>query len=406
MASYGENSPIGAEPLAAEGMTRSTLSKVVTGLAVIIGVYHLFYLLGGFGYLEIFWLGPQHRGLSFFFLMILTFLIHPGRKGARQGLAWYDFVLIIASSVPVLYFAFFYETVLEHFSFGTSLPYEQVMGIVFFIVVLEAIRRTVGWGMVVIVLFFLIHPLIAEYFPGVLHGRGFSISRWVNTLFLGEDGVLGMPANIAATMVFAFVLFGQIINITGGGSYFIDVAQSLLGHMRGGPAKGAIVASGLFGMISGSTIANIATTGTFTIPLMKRIGYSSDFAGGVESVASNGGQIMPPIMGIVAFVMASFLEMSYIKICFYALLPAVLYYIAVFVMVDLQAVKLRLKGLPRSELPSFKKIFWRGWFLPIPIFVLIYLLAVLRYSPEKAALFSVGALVICTLFSRTTRLSP
>ena len=406
MVSQGESSPRDAELAAAEGTKRGTLGKVVTVLAVIIGLYHLFYLLGAFGYLKIFWLAPQHKAISFFCLMMVTFLIYPGRKAPRQGVRWYDFVLIIASSVPMLYMAFFYETVLEHFTFGTSEPYERVLGIIFLIVVLEAIRRTVGWGMVVIVVFFIIHPLISEYLPGVFHGRGFSIARLVNMLYLGEDGVLGMPASIAATMVFAFILFGQVINTTGGATYFIDVAQSLLGHMRGGPAKGAIVASGLFGMISGSTIANIATTGTFTIPLMKRIGYPADFAGGVESVASNGGQIMPPIMGIVAFVMASFLEMSYIKICFYALLPAVLYYIAVFVMVDLQAVKLGLRGLPRSELPSFKKIFWRGWFLPIPIFVLIYLLAVLRYSPEKAALYSVAALVLCTLFSRRTRLTP
>jgi len=385
---------------------KSMLAKVTTVLMVTFGIYHILYLVGTLGYLDIVFLAPQHRALSFFQLLLVTFLINPARKGPRHTLPWYDYLFIAACAIPMLYMVFFYELVLEHFTFGRATTLEIALGITFFIATLEAIRRTVGWGMVIIVIFFLIHPLIAQYMPGIFHGRGFSVARCINTIFLGEDGVLGLPANVAATILFAFILFGQMINITGGGSYFIDVAYSLLGHVRGGPAKGAIVASGLFGMISGSTIANVATTGTFTIPLMKKIGYSPEFSGGVESVASNGGQIMPPIMGIVAFVMASFLEMPYIQLCFYALLPAVLYYVAVFLMVDLQAVKLGLKGLPREELPSFKKIFWRGWFLPIPLFVLIYLLAVLRYSPEKAALYSVAALLLFSLFNSKTRITP
>lgn len=381
------------------------LDRVITILAIIIGIYHLIYLSGGLAYLKITWLSPQHKALSFFSLMLLTFLVHPGKSGPRRRLAWYDWLLIVASSVPMLYMAIFYKTVLEHTTLGSALPYEIVFGIAFFIAVIEAVRRTVGWSMVAVILFFLVHPFIGHHLPGIFYSRAFSVGRWTNVLFLGEDGVLGIPANVAVTMVFAFIIFGQVINATGGGAYFIDLAQSLLGHVRGGPAKGAVVASAMFGTISGSTIANVATTGTFTIPLMKRLGYSSAFAGGVEAVASNGGQIMPPIMGIVAFVMASFLEMSYIKICFYALLPAILYYVAVFVMVDLEAVKLGLKGMPRSELPSFKNIFWRGWFLPIPLIVLVYLLAVLRYSPEKAALYSIAVLVLFSIFSKRTRLT-
>jgi TRAP transporter 4TM/12TM fusion protein len=239
---------------------------------------------------------------------------------------------------------------------------------------LEASRRLLGWPFLSILLLFLFYALFSFLFPGGLYGKGVSWSRLANFLYLDPQGVLGVAIQVAATIVFAFVFFGQMLFKTGGGDFFNGLATSLMGRYRGGPAKAAIIASSLFGTMSGSAVANVVTTGTVTIPLMKKTGYSAHFAGAVEATASSGGQIMPPIMGAAAFLMATFLGIPYFKVAISAAIPAVLYYMALLIQVDLRAAQKGLKGLPREAIPKVSIIFRKGWPYLIPFLVLIYTL--------------------------------
>ena len=386
---------------------KGTMAVLVTAIAVVMCLYHLLYASGAFMALKIYIVAGPHRALCLAFVTALTFLIYPASKSSPQDkLSWYDIVILVLGLSGSCYLAFFYKIVRYHAAYGFAQPYEIVLAIFTFLAVLEGVRRTVGWGMFYIVAFFLIHPFVCQYFPSIFHGRGYSLGRVVNQLFITNNGVFGVAMGVAASIIIIFIIFGQFLSTSGGGKFFINIAMSLLGHVRGGPAKGAIIASALFGTLSGSSAANVATTGVITIPLMKNIGYRPYFAGAVEAVASNGGQLVPPIMGAVAFLIADFLNMPYIQVCAAALLPSILYFLALFVMVDLEAVKTNLRGLPRSELPSIKKTMKEGWHFLIPLFGLIFLLAVLLYSPEKSCFWALVVLVVISMFDKESRLGP
>jgi len=266
--------------------------------------------------------------------------------------------------------------------------YDVIFGFLIILITLEITRRCIGWVLPIIATVFFVYAMIGPYIPGYFGHHGYSFVRIVGYV-MGLDGVLGLPLGVASTYVFLFLIFGSFLNTFGGSGFFIDLATSLFGHSRGGPAKIAIIASSLFGMISGSAVANTVGTGSFTIPLMKKIGYKPEFAGAVEAVASTGGQIMPPIMGAGAFVIADIVGIPYISVAAVAIIPALLYYICVFSMVDLEAVNIGLVGIPRNKLPNLKKIILSQGYLFIPVLVLVYLLVVVRTSPIRAALMSI-----------------
>jgi TRAP transporter 4TM/12TM fusion protein len=271
------------------------------------------------------------------------------------------------------------------------------MGIVTIIVVLEAARRAVGLGMTLIGVFFIAYafagsrgelPFLADWMPGILNHRGYSLDRVASQMTLGAEGIFGIPLGVAATFVFIFVLFGAFLEVTGAGKFFIDLAYAAAGKQRGGPAKAAVIASAGMGSISGSAIANVVTTGAFTIPLMKKLGYRPAQAGGIEAAASTGGQIMPPLMGAGAFLMSEFTRVPYVDIVLVSIFPAVLYFGTVYLLVHIAAVKQGMTGLSAEELPSVRKVLAEGWHFLLPLVALVLLL-VAGYSPMRVGFYAI-----------------
>jgi TRAP transporter 4TM/12TM fusion protein len=339
----------------------------------------------------------QYLGVVFGLVIAASFLLFPIRKGkALNRLPWYDFCFAILAIMSGLYVSVNYEILAVESGLITQ---ERVLlGLIAVLLVLESSRRVVGLPFVIIMLPFLFYALFSSHFPGILGMRSIPFTSLVTFLYLDEQGIFGVPLNVSATIVLVFVLFGQVLSVIGGGKVFIDIAFSLMGRYRGGPAKVAVIASSLFGSISGSAVANVVTTGVFTIPLMKRSGYPPYFAGAVEAVASTGGQIMPPIMGAAAFLMATFLNIPYSEIAIAAIIPATLYYLAVFIQVDLRAAKLDLKGMPSEQIPNFWRVVLKGWTFVLPFLVLIGLLFFFGWEPESSGLITAGgslALGLC-----------
>ena len=273
----------------------------------------------------------------------------------------------------------------------------MIIGVMTTVVVLEAARRAVGLGMTVIGLLFVAYafagargelPWLADWLPGVLSHRGYSIERLASQLTLGAEGIFGIPLGVAATFVFVFVLFGAFLEVTGAGQFFIALAYAVTGRQRGGPAKAAVLASAGMGSISGSAIANVVTTGAFTIPLMKRLGYSKAQAGGIEAAASTGGQIMPPLMGAGAFLMSEYTQLPYIHIVLVSIFPAVLYFGVVFLLVHITALKQGMEVTPAGELPNTRDVLAEGWHFLLPIALLLWLL-VAGYSPMRVGFYAI-----------------
>lgn len=276
---------------------------------------------------------------------------------------------------------------------GMATPTDLVVGGILTLVLLEGTRRSIGWFLPALAALFLFYGLFGNYFPPPLTTIPHDVQRVVGDLFITTNGIFGVPAGVSSTVVAIFIIFAAFLREFGGGQAFIDLARAWFGFLRGGPAKIAIVASGFMGMVSGSAVANVAATGAFTIPLMKQIGFKPRFAGAVEAAASTGGQLMPPIMGAAAFIMAEFLAIPYVEIIIAAVIPAFLYYIVLFLFIDHEAVLQGIKGLPRSELPNGRKVLRQTWYLFIPLGVLIWALVIARYSPMFSASWSLIAVV-------------
>jgi TRAP transporter 4TM/12TM fusion protein len=293
----------------------------------------------------------------------------------------------------------------SRYSYVTPLTgYEVAAGCVGVLLLLEAARRSMGLGLPVIAIVFLAYTFAGPYLPGILSHQGFSLMWAVDHIFFTTEGIWGIPAGVSATFIVMFIIFAAFLEQSKGGDFFIDLSLGLFGRARGGPAKAAIFASGFMGMLSGSAVANVVTTGAFTIPLMQRLGYSSRFSGAVESVASSGGQLMPPIMGAAAFIIAEFLGMPYIKVAAAAAVPAFLYYFSAFSMVHFEALRINLKGLPASELPKVRKTLVYGFQFIIPVAVLVYLL-VKGNSPMRAGLWAILITILVSYIRVETRLS-
>lgn len=339
---------------------------------------------------------PQiQRAVHLGFVLTLIYLLYPARATGRlDRLAWYDVLLAAAGAAVCGYIVWNYDVIV--LDAGPPTDMDFYFGCASVVLVLEATRRIVGLPITLVAAAFLLYALLGEHVPGILGHPGFSLRRIIGHMYLTTEGLFGSPLAVSASFVFLFVLFGAFLHSTGLGKFFIDLALAAAGRYVGGPAKVAVLASGFFGTISGSSVANTVSTGTFTIPLMKSVGYRGSFAGAVEAASSTGGQIMPPIMGAAAFIMAQFLGVGYLEIAKAALIPALLYYLAVGFMVHMEAKRLGLKGIPRERLPRVWVVLREGGYLLIPIMALVYLL-VEGYTPLKAAYYCIVTTVVISV---------
>ena len=316
----------------------------------------------------------------------MAFLMLPALRETERTVApWYDVAAATASFVALVYVTVNYSAIVNLIFSAPASAY--VPGVVIVVLLLEAVRRATGWALVVIISIFLLYGLFGDMMPGRLSGRSQSWEMLASYMAVDSNGILGLPLGVAATIVVAFILFGNLLAATGGSKFFTDAALLAMGRFRGGSMKIAVLASALFGSISGSAVANVVATGVVTIPMIKRDGYPAHKAGAIEAVSSTGGQMMPPVMGAAAFLMAEFLQISYAEVVIAALVPSLIYYMALFLQADLDAAKLNIKRVPKSEIPD-RKLVRSGWHFFLGFAVLIYLLFSRNWQPERAALVS------------------
>ena len=353
--------------------------------------------------------GMMQRSIHLGLGLALTFLVFPKKQPEREGKKTALFVvrliLCLAALAACFNVTFNWLDMAEPMRLTIPWKSDLIMGFVLIVLVLIATRMVTGWAMPIIALVFLLYAYFGKYMPSQLFRHpGVRFSQLVSMGYMTTEGIFSNVLGVSTNQVFIFLLFGQLLESLGGGAFFLNLANSVFGQVRGGPAKVAIFGSALFGSISGSAVANVASTGTITIPLMKKVGYDAKFAGAVESVASTGGLIMPPIMGAAAFIMADILGVSYWAVCKAAIIPAVLYYFALYVSVDLRARALNMKGLSPEEVPSFKKTIKAGGHIYIlPLVVLVYALAVLQYPADKSCFMCCVLLVLLSLTKKELR---
>jgi TRAP transporter 4TM/12TM fusion protein len=338
----------------------------------------------------------QMMAAALAFAFAALFLTLPARRGPpRDRVPWYDIVFAAAGFAVMAYVAIAYGQLVADVPLRT--PDTIVFGAIVTLFALEGLRRAAGPALFWVVLVFVVYALFAGAIPGPLQGRSIDFTKLLSYLAFDTNAMLGIPMQVGTTIVVCFILMGQLLFVSGGGQFFTDIAMAAMGRRRGGAAKIAVVASGLFGTISGTAVSNVASVGVLTIPLMKRSGYPAVVAGAIEAVASTGGQLMPPIMGASAFLMAEFLEIPYTDVMVAALLPALLYYFAVFIQVDLLAARDRISVLD-TELPRIRTVIAGGWHFVVPFAVLIYALFTLNQQPEVAAIYAAVAIAAIGVF--------
>ncbi|MGE5673550.1 MAG: TRAP transporter permease [Mycobacterium leprae] len=332
----------------------------------------------------------------------MIFILYPARRGdIRNQVPWYDMLLSAGGLLAGFYHVIFYRELISRTGLSTTL--DLVVAAVGVLLVLEATRRVAGLPMVIVAASFLAYALWGGALPGLFSHRNYSLERVLEHTWLTQEGVFGTPIGVSATVIFIYLLFAQFLEKTGIRGFFIDTAMALTGRTPGGPAKVAVISSAFEGTISGSSIANTAGSGSFTIPMMKKLGYRPEFAAAVEASASTGGQIMPPIMGAAAFVMVEFLNVPYIEIAKAAAIPAILYFTAIFIMVHFEALKNGLVGLPASNLPKLKDVILKQGYLIAPL-ILIFWMMDAGFSPARAAVYAMGLSWVFGLFKKQTRM--
>lgn len=342
-------------------------AKFISALAIAFSVFQLYTAI--FGVLD----AMLQRSVHLSFGLALIYLLYPAsKKWSFTKLHPLDALLAVAGALAPMYIIINYQKLVLRA--GTATPMDIVFGIIGILLVLEAARRVVGIPMVVIAVVFIIYAFIGPYIPGKLAHRGANFETLIQHLYFTTEGIFGIPLGVSSTFIFLFILFGAFLERTGLGQLFIDLANSVAGWAAGGPAKVAVISSALLGTVSGSSVANVVGTGSFTIPMMKRLGYKPEFAGAVEATASTGGQLMPPIMGAAAFLMAEFTGIPYSRIIGAAVVPAILYYFGVWAGVHFEAKKNGLRGLSREELPKLKQVITERGHLILPLLAIIYLL--------------------------------
>lgn len=332
------------------------------------------------------------RATHLAFVQFLAFLLFPPTKNSpRNTLPWYDIVLGLIGAACWLYIVVNFDSLVRRS--GNNTPLDVAVGIVGILVLFESCRRIVGLPIMIIAGSFIVFAFAGKYLPGFLHHRGYSLQRVVCHLFYNTEGIMGTPIGACSTFIFLFILFGALLEKTGIGHFFIDVCNALAGGASGGPAKVAVLSSALLGTVSGSSVSNTVGSGSFTIPMMKKLGYKGEFAGAVEAAASTGGQIMPPIMGAAAFLMAESLGLPYITIVKAAVVPAILYFTGIFITVHLEAKKLGLKGLPKDQLPRFMPLLLKKGYMILPLVVIIYFLC----AGKTAVFAALMGIIACVL---------
>jgi TRAP transporter 4TM/12TM fusion protein len=352
------------------------------------------------------------RSIHLAFAITLVYLSYPAFKkkefkgifsflSVKNKIHIVDYILAAIAAYGALYLAFNYAE-LAHRQ-GAPILEDIVVGVILVVLLLEAARRALGPFLVIVACLFIFYSFFGPYMPYVIAFKGVSFSRFMSQMTISTEGIYGIPLDVSAMIVFLFVLFGSMLDKAGGGRFFIDLAFSLLGRFKGGPAKAAVLASGMTGLVSGSSIANVVTTGTFTIPLMKSVGYPDYKAGAVEVAASTNGQLMPPIMGAAAFIIAEYCNMSYFEVVKAAFIPAIISYIALIYITHLEASKLGLKGLSKDQLPRFFKTLVGGLHFLIPLLYLIYELMILRHTPQLAAYRAIEVLAILIVLQNLIR---
>ena len=357
---------------------------VVAGIAISMSLFQLY--TGLTGELP----GSKQLSVHLSFAMVLCYLCYPHRKKSpRDRISIPDILMAVVAGFCALYLFLNYKHVVT--SVGNPAPYDLVIGGVLIVFILEATRRSVSPMLPIITIIFLLYAYFGPYLPGEFAHRGFRIQRIIDHIFMSGEGLWGVPLRVSATFVFLFVLFGAFLDKIGAGEYLINLSFSLMGRFRGGPAKAAVVASAAMGSISGSSIANTVTTGAMTIPLMKKVGFKPHTAAAVEVAASTNGQLMPPIMGAAAFIMAEMIGIPYVQIVKAAFIPAILSYTAIFCIVHLEAVKDNIRGLTKEETPPMLKTLLSGVHYLIPLVLLIYLLLVVMWTPTTSASWSILA---------------
>jgi TRAP transporter 4TM/12TM fusion protein len=380
-----------------------TAALIVGGLLIVLSCFH--YYTAGFGLLR----ETTHRGVHLAFVLGLVFLVFPSRKALLErgrppswhspgGVPLLDWLLAIAIAVSVLYIPYIFDDLA--FRVGNPLPLDVWMGSVLVVLLLEATRRAMGWPLPLIAVLFMTYALWGSHFPGLLQHSGASWPNLVNHLYLTSQGIYGIAVGVVATYVFHFVLFGVLATRIGLGKLFIDIASAVAGRYAGGPAKVSVFASGMFGMLSGSSVANAVTVGSLTIPAMIRLGYPRHFAGAVEAASSTGGQITPPIMGAAAFLMIEFLNLPYQTIIIAATIPAFMHFFGVFVQVHFEAKKRGLRGLTAEELPVLRQSLAANWPTLIPLVLLVWII-VSGATPYLAAFTGISSCILVGMF--TTR---
>lgn len=381
-------------------------------LSIGLAIFHLY--VAEFGTPE----GRSFRSVHLSVMLVLAILTKPlfrpsilasskERSAAHDPRRSIGLAIDIALIALVLFVQIWtvYDIDAFHLRYGEKAPSDIVVGTILIAIVLEATRRTVGMAMVLIAGSFIAHALFANYFFGFFYGPPVRLSKFIDTLFMSSDGIFGVPLHVCSTYIVLFIIFGSVLKYSGAGRFFIDLAVALTGHRIGGPAKSATLASGFMGTVSGSAVANVVTTGSFTIPLMKSVGYRARFAAAVEACASSGGQITPPIMGAAAFIMAEFLRTSYLSIIVAALIPAFLYFVTIYFMVHLEAEKHDIGRIPREQLPKAGDVIRRGGHLLLAVGVLVGFL-ISGYTPMKAAFWGLIAVVVLSFVNPATRMSP
>ncbi|MBF4693098.1 TRAP transporter permease [Fusibacter ferrireducens] len=375
-----------------------SISKAIYWLAIGIALYHFITSFIGYPATHL------HRSLHVAMMLVMAFFLYPAtEKSSRKTIPWYDYILALMAIVVAVYVWSDYINFINRMGMPNTM--DIIIGTMLIFLVMEASRRISGWPLVILSMLFLAYGLFGQHMPSIFMHRGYTWAKLVNHVFINTEGIYGTSVNVAASYIFLFILFGAVMNKSGMGQFFNDIALALAGHTKGGPAKVAVIASGFLGSINGSAVANVVTTGAFTIPLMKKTGYSDEFSGSVEATASVGGQLLPPIMGAAAFIMAEMLGVKYSIIVVSAAIPALLYYLGIIVQVQLRASKNNLVGIPKEELPKVKEVMKARGHLLIPIIFLLYMLLFSGKTVIFSAFCTIIVTIVVSMFRAETRMS-
>lgn len=378
-----------------------TWGVLLSIVAVTASLYHIY--TGFFGQPEAY----LHRVIHVSFLMWIALMFYAASKDAPSDtLPWYDVLILLGWFASMGYLFYHYDWIIEHIGHTeTFATYEIVLAFGAVAIVLEACRRVIGWPLMALAFGIFFYPFLGPYLPGFFYHQGYSASLVADNQYFLTDGLFGLPTHISANYIFLFIVFGAFLEKSGFGQFTIDFATALAGRLRGGPAKVAVLASGLMGSISGSSTANAVITGSFTIPMMKKIGFKDHMAGAVEAAASTGGLIMPPVMASAGFLMSEYTGIPYVEVMKFIFIPAVLYFLSIGIMVHIYALKARIPTVPKEELPDLKKIIISRGHLTLPLIILIYLL-VGGYSPSYAVVRCILAIIVVSFVRRETRMGP